>query len=35
MRRALGLFEDSNLDVRLVSYGAPAAFMVRMAQDFR
>lgn len=35
MRRALGLFRDTNLDVRLVSCGAPAASTLRMVEDFR
>jgi hypothetical protein len=35
MRRAFGLFENADLDVRLVSYGAPTASMLRIVEDFR
>lgn len=35
MRRALHLFENANLDVRLVSYGTPSASMLKMAENYR
>ena len=35
MRRAFRLFESADLAVRLVSYGAPTASMLRIAEDCR
>ena len=34
IRRALQMVEDANLDVRLVSYGAPTPALERLAGDF-
>jgi hypothetical protein len=34
MRRALRLTRDDGLDVRLVSYGAPDAALLRLAREF-
>lgn len=35
MRRTFRLFENADLDVRLVSYGAPPSSMSKLAEDFR
>lgn len=35
MRRAFRLFENADLDVRLVSYGTPTASTLRLVEDFR
>jgi hypothetical protein len=34
IRRALEMMSDINLDVRLVSYGAPSRALIEMQQDF-
>jgi hypothetical protein len=34
IRRALGIVSGFNLDVRLVSYGAPSGEILQMAKDF-
>ena len=34
MRRSLELMVESDLDVRLVSYGAPSRAIVQIAEDF-
>jgi hypothetical protein len=35
LRRALGLFQEHSLDVRLVSFGAPSAGMLTLEREFR
>jgi hypothetical protein len=35
MRRALTMMSETDLDVRLVSYGRPSEVMLQIARDFR